>query len=177
MVVARNLISQHRLVEQMQARSVTRRYEAIVYGIVSKPGLVDLPIGRHPVNRKKMAVRENGKKAITHYQILHSFPEHTHLAIRLETGRTHQIRVHMAHQRHPLVGDAVYGGKFRIPVKGSMELKDALSNFNRQALHARELALVHPSSGNRLRWRVDLPGDMTGLLDRLMDSENLTAKT
>lgn len=172
MVVGRNIVSQNKLVGQLQARSVTRLYEAIVYGRVKNSGTINLPVGRHPVNRKKMSVRENGREAITHYRILHAFAEHTHLEVKLETGRTHQIRVHMAYKRHPLVGDPVYGGTFRNPATGSAELKNLLANFKRQALHARKLELDHPSTGERVRWEVALPPDMLELLSILIDSED-----
>jgi 23S rRNA pseudouridine1911/1915/1917 synthase len=172
MVVARDIVSQNKLVEQLQARSVTRLYEAIVYGAIKQSGTIDLPVGRHPVNRKKMSVRENGREAITHYQVLQTFSAHTHLAIKLETGRTHQIRVHLAHKRHPLVGDPVYGGTLRFPARGSVELKSALERLTRQALHARELALEHPYTGERVGWKVDLPSDMAELLAVLVESED-----
>lgn len=172
MVVGRNIVSQNKLVGQLHARSVTRLYEAIVYGRVQNSGTINLPVGRHPVNRKKMSVRENGREAITHYRILHAFAEHTHLEVKLETGRTHQIRVHMAYKRHPLVGDPVYGGTFRNPATGSAELKNLLANFKRQALHARKLELDHPSTGERVRWEVALPPDMLELLSILIDSED-----
>lgn len=172
MVVGRNIVSQNKLVGQLQARSVTRLYEAIVYGRVKNSGTINLPVGRHPVNRKKMSVRENGREAITHYRILHAFAEHTHLEVKLETGRTHQIRVHMAYKRHPLVGDPVYGGTFRNPATGSAELKNLLANFKRQALHARKLELNHPSTGERVRWEVALPPDMLELLSILIDSDD-----
>ncbi|MDK1024959.1 MAG: 23S rRNA pseudouridine(1911/1915/1917) synthase RluD [Gammaproteobacteria bacterium] len=170
MVVARNIVSQNKLVAQLQARSMTRLYEAVVYGIVKNSGTINLPIGRHPVNRKKMSVRENGREAITHYRILQAFAAHTHLAVKLETGRTHQIRVHLGYKRHPLVGDPVYGGTFRNPATGSVELKSVLANFKRQALHARELELDHPSTGERVSWNVDLPPDMLELLRILIDN-------
>lgn len=170
MVVARNIVSQNKLVAQLQARSMTRLYEAVVYGTVKNSGTINLPIGRHPVNRKKMSVRENGREAITHYRILQAFAAHTHLAVKLETGRTHQIRVHLGYKRHPLVGDPVYGGTFRNPATGSVELKSVLANFKRQALHARELELDHPSTGERVSWNVDLPPDMLELLRILIDN-------
>lgn len=170
MVVARNIVSQNKLAAQLQARSMTRLYEAVVYGTVKNSGTINLPIGRHPVNRKKMSVRENGREAITHYRILQAFAAHTHLAVKLETGRTHQIRVHLGYKRHPLVGDPVYGGTFRNPATGSVELKSVLANFKRQALHARELELDHPSTGERVSWNVDLPPDMLELLRILIDN-------
>ena len=172
MVVARNIVSQNKLVAQLQARSVTRLYEAIVYGVIKSSGTIDLPIGRHPVNRKKMSIRDNGRDAITHYRVLCSFTAHTHLAVKLETGRTHQIRVHLAHKRHPLVGDPVYGGTLKIPAKGSVELKSGLKSLTRQALHARELELEHPSTGERVGWKVDLPLDMVELLGLLINSDD-----
>jgi len=171
MVVARNLVSQNHLVNQLQLRSVTRRYEAIVYGVIQHSSTIDQPIGRHPVNRKKMAIRQDGKEAITHYRVIQAYRQHTHLAIKLETGRTHQIRVHMASLRHPLVGDPAYGGTVRIPAKGSTQLKALISAFSRQALHARELALDHPYSGERVSWKTALPEDMRELIDTLDRSE------
>lgn len=172
MVVARNLVSQHKLVRQLQARSVTRVYEAVVYGVIRQSATVSQPIGRHSMQRKKMAVRADGKEAITHYRVLHAYPDHTHLSVNLETGRTHQIRVHMSHIRHPLVGDPTYGGTFRIPGQGSDHLREALAGFKRQALHAKKLELDHPHTDSRMQWRSELPLDMRELLAVLDQSES-----
>jgi 23S rRNA pseudouridine1911/1915/1917 synthase len=171
MVVARNLVSQNKLVSQLQARSVTRTYEAVVYGVVKQSGTVNQPIGRHPIHRKKMAIRSDGREAITHYKVLHAYPDHSHLVINLETGRTHQIRVHLAYIRHPLVGDPTYGGTLRIPAQCSNQLRDLLAGFNRQALHAVRLEFDHPHSGTRMQWCSELPQDMCKLLAALDQSE------
>lgn len=137
MVVAKTLEAQTKLVEQLQARSVSRIYEAIVAGVVTSGGTVDAPINRHGVQRQKMAVVADGKKAVTHYRVLERFRAYTHIRVQLETGRTHQIRVHMAHINFPLLGDPVYGGRFRIPPASNPTLIQSLKEFPRQALHAR----------------------------------------
>ena len=165
MVVARTLTAQASLVGQLQARTVSRQYEAVVVGEPTAGGSIDEPIGRHPKQRKLMAVVANGKPAISHFSILQRFPGYTHLAVKLETGRTHQIRVHMAHKRWPLVGDATYGGRAR-PFKGCPPvLAQAIASFPRQALHARELALLHPVTEQLMHWQVDRPKDLQQLLD------------
>lgn len=172
MVVAKTLQAQTRLVEQLQMRSVSRIYEAIVVGVITAGGTVDAPIGRHGQQRQRMAVVEGGKPAVSHYRVLERFRAHTHTRIKLETGRTHQIRVHMAHIGHSLVGDPVYGGRFRIPPAASPTLVQALREFPRQALHARFLELDHPISGERLKWEAPLPDDLVWLLALLrQDSE------
>lgn len=171
MVVAKTLSAHNQLVRQLQQRTVSRKYEAIVNGVMTGGGIVDAPIGRHPRQRKKMAVVNGGKEARTHYRVLHRFDAHTYVGLSLETGRTHQIRVHMAHIQHPLVGDSIYAGRLRIPAGATPELQAALRNFGRQALHARELGLVHPESGDEMRWTTDLPADMRGLLKLLGVSE------
>ncbi len=164
MVVARSLVAHTSLVDQLQSRTMGREYEAIVVGTMTGGATVDAPIGRHPRERKKMAVVPTGKPAVTHYRILERFAAHTHIHCKLESGRTHQIRVHMAHVRHPLVGDQLYGGRLRLP-KGSTEaLRQVLSGFHRQALHARKLTLEHPETGEILSWEVSRPADMDGLL-------------
>ncbi len=170
MVVARNLVSQNKLVNQLQSRTVTRTYEAVVYGVVRQSGTVNKPIGRHVRSRKKMAIRDDGKEAITHYKVLRAYPDHTHLVINLETGRTHQIRVHLSYLRHPLVGDPTYGGTFRIPAQGSSRLREVIAGFNRQALHAVSLEFDHPHTGIRVRWGSELPPDMRELLEALNQS-------
>lgn len=172
MVVAKSLAAQNHLVSQLQARSVSREYEAIVMGPMTGGGTVTADIGRHPQQRKKMAVvSHGGKEAITHYRLIQRFTHHTHVRCMLETGRTHQIRVHMAHIKHPLVGDPVYGGRPRIPKGASQELIDSLRQFGRQALHARRLTLVHPGSGEAVSWESDLPQDMQHLLALLKAEE------
>lgn len=165
MVVAKQLPAHARLVEQLQARTVKRQYLAVVVGKPVSGGTVNAPMGRHPQQRKKMAVvKGKGKEAITHYRILERFVAHTELQLKLETGRTHQIRVHMASIGYPLVGDPVYGGRLRLPKGASEVLQMALRNFGRQALHATELGLIHPTSGEAMHWRVPLPDDMQQLL-------------
>ncbi|MGV6474514.1 23S rRNA pseudouridine(1911/1915/1917) synthase RluD [Azotobacter vinelandii] len=167
MVVAKTLQAQTRLVEQLQKRSVSRIYEAIVVGVITAGATVDAPIGRHGQQRQRMAVVEGGKPAVSHYRVLERFRAHTHARIKLETGRTHQIRVHMAHVGYSLVGDPVYGGRFRIPPAASPTLVQALREFPRQALHARFLELDHPASGERLKWEAPLPDDFVWLLTLL----------
>lgn len=167
MVVAKTLTSHHRLVRQLQKREVHRQYQAVVTGVMTAGGTVEAPIGRHPVLRKKQAVVEDGKEAITHYRVLERFRAHTHVMCLLETGRTHQIRVHMSHIRHPLVGDPLYGGRLHIPPATGPGLTGTLRRFRRQALHAAELGLVHPASGEHVSWQAPLPEDMERLLEEL----------
>ncbi|MGD2054050.1 MAG: 23S rRNA pseudouridine(1911/1915/1917) synthase RluD [Gammaproteobacteria bacterium] len=164
MVVARNLRAHKHLVEALQQRTVTREYQAVVHGVITAGGTVDAPIGRHIRDRVRMCVRDDGKPAVTHYRVIKRYREHTHVQLKLESGRTHQIRVHMQHIRHPIVGDTVYGGRQRIPPRAEQELIAQLRSFKRQALHAFRLSLVHPQTGKRLTWRAPLPGDMVQLL-------------
>lgn len=172
MVVARNLPAHTDLVAQLQARTVHREYTAVCIGVMTGGGTVDAPIGRHPKQRKKMAVvAVGGKPAVTHYRIEQRFGHHTQIAVRLETGRTHQIRVHMAHRHYPLVGDPAYGGRPRLPAGASNRLIDALRGFPRQALHARRLGLVHPSSGEECEYQCSLPDDIVDLLAVLRDED------
>ena len=167
MVVARNEKSQKYLVEQLQNHSVDREYSAIVYGHMIAGGTIDEPIGRDPKDRVKQAISMNGKDATTHYRAIDRFKSHTHVKAILETGRTHQIRVHLSHVGHSLIGDPMYGGRVRFPKKASEELKDALLNFKRQALHSKKLTLTHPISLESMSWKAPLPEDMTGLLEVL----------
>ena len=165
MVVAKNLAAQTDLVMQLQERTVSREYEAVCMGTMTGGGRVEAAMGRHPSNRKKMAVVNfGGKEAVTHYRLIKRFGHYTHVRCMLETGRTHQIRVHMAHIKYPLVGDQLYAGRPRIPKGATNELIDTLRGFGRQALHARRLALIHPDSGEEISWEVDLPEDMQQLL-------------
>ena len=167
MVIARNEKSQKYLVEQLQSHSVDREYSAIVYGHMIAGGTVDEPIGRDPKDRVKQAVLMSGKDAITHYRAIDRFKSHTHVKAVLETGRTHQIRVHLSYVGHSLIGDPMYGGRVRFPKKASEELKDALLNFKRQALHSKKLSLTHPISGESMSWKAPLLDDMTELLEVL----------
>jgi len=167
MVIARNEKSQKYLVEQLQSHSVDREYSAIVYGHMIAGGTIDEPIGRDPKDRVKQAVSMSGKNAVTHYRAIDRFKSHTHVKAVLETGRTHQIRVHLSYVGHSLIGDPMYGGRVRFPKKASEELKDALLNFKRQALHSKKLSLTHPISGESMSWKAPLPDDMTELLEVL----------
>ncbi|WP_024871544.1 23S rRNA pseudouridine(1911/1915/1917) synthase RluD [Tolumonas lignilytica] len=167
MVVAKTIPAQIRLVYALQKRRITREYEAIVVGHMTAGGTVDEPISRHPTQRTMMAVNPMGKPAITHYRVAERFRAHTRLRCRLETGRTHQIRVHMAHINHALVGDPVYGGRLRPIRNASVELSDFLRTFRRQALHATMLRLTHPITGEEMEWHSPLPADMVELIDVL----------
>lgn len=167
LVVARSLRAHHQLVAQLQARTMKREYAAVCIGAMTGGGSVDAPIGRHPKARKKMAIVVGGKPAVTHYRVEERFGHHTLIAVRLETGRTHQIRVHMASIHHPLIGDPQYGGRPRLPPGASDELVSMLRSFSRQALHARRLGLEHPADGSIRQWEVPLPEDMICLLDCL----------
>ena len=167
MVIARNEKSQKYLTEQLQSHLVDREYSAIVYGHMIAGGTVDEPIGRDPKDRVKQAVLMSGKEATTHYRAIDRFKSHTHVKAILETGRTHQIRVHLSHVGHSLIGDPMYGGRVRFPKKASEELKDALVNFTRQALHSKKLTLTHPISGEIMSWKAPLPDDMLRLLEVL----------
>ncbi len=164
LVVARNLKAHKSLVEQLQARTVHREYQAIAFGTLTAGRTINMPIGRHGRDRKRMAVKPEGKEAITHFRVLDRYRGHTRIRVNLETGRTHQIRVHMAYVKHPLVGDQTYGGRLQIPAGSNDELKQALRNFKRQALHAHKLGLVHPITGKEMHWKVPLPEDMKQLI-------------
>lgn len=163
-MVARTLTAHHSLVQQLQERSVHRVYDAILTGVPIAGGTVDQPIGRHPVDRKRMSVNERGKPAITHYRVARKFKRHSHIRVQLETGRTHQIRVHMAHIRYPLIGDVVYGGRRQIPGGVGEEVKQAVMEFPRQALNASELGVKHPADNSEMQWTIGLPEDMQQLL-------------
>lgn len=167
LVVAKDLTTHKELVAQLQAREFEREYQAIVVGVMTAGGTVDAPIGRHPVQRKRMAVVERGKPAVTHYRVLERFRAHSLIRVNLETGRTHQIRVHMAYVHYPLVGDPVYGGRLKLPRGCTSELAEALRQFRRQALHAARLGIVHPHTGEHLTWQAPLPADMQALLETL----------
>ncbi|WP_035517059.1 23S rRNA pseudouridine(1911/1915/1917) synthase RluD [Pseudohaliea rubra] len=168
LVAAKTLPAHRSLVEQLQARTMGREYLALCLGALTGGGTVDAPIGRHPRQRKKMAVvQHGGKPAVTHYRIAERFRHYTLLRVKLETGRTHQIRVHLAHRHNPLVGDPVYGGRLRLPAGASDELLLALRAFRRQALHARALELQHPASGESMLFECPLAEDFAALLEVL----------
>lgn len=167
LMVARTVEAHKVLVEQLQAHTVHRQYLALVQGTLTGGGSIDLPIGRHGSDRKRFAVRPDGKPAVTHYRIHERFAAHTLVEVQLETGRTHQIRVHMAHIGHPLVGDPVYGGRARLPQGASPGLIAALQGFKRQALHAGSLGIDHPVSMDYMAWESPLPSDFEVLLDSL----------
>lgn len=167
MVVAKTLNAQTKLVDQLQQRAMGREYEAVVMGNLIAGGSVDENIGRHASKRTLMAVRENGKPAVTHYRVKKKFRAHTYLRLKLETGRTHQIRVHMAYIKHPLVGDVQYGGRTRLPKHASNAFIDCLRGFKRQALHAIKLSLHHPETNELMTWEAPLPEDFTQLLAQL----------
>jgi 23S rRNA pseudouridine1911/1915/1917 synthase len=164
MVVAGTPTAHASLVRQLEERSVKREYEAVCVGVMTGGGTVDAPIARHPVDRVRMAVREGGREAVTHYRVVERFRGHTHVRCRLETGRTHQIRVHMAHIRYPLVGDPVYGGRLVMPPGASPALSEALRGFRRQALHAARLELVHPRHGETVHFEAPVAEDLAALL-------------
>lgn len=167
MIVAKTVPAQTRLVEALQAREITREYEAVAIGNMTAGGRVDEPISRHSTKRTHMAVHPMGKPATTHYRIMEHFRAHTRLRLRLETGRTHQIRVHMSHINHPLVGDQLYGGRPRPPRGASDSFISILRGFDRQALHATMLRLYHPISGIQMEWHAALPEDMVELINAL----------
>lgn len=167
LLVAKTLPAHTRLVRDLEARHISREYRAVVVGAMTAGGTVDAPVGRHPVHRTRMAVSPVGRPAVTHYRVLGRFPAHTYLAVRLETGRTHQIRVHLAHLRHPIIGDPEYAGRLIIPAGASPDLADALRGFRRQALHACRLSFTHPVSGAELDLEAPLPADFRVLLAAL----------
>ena len=175
MVVAKTLESHLDLVEQLRERSVHRVYQAVVYGLVTAGGTVDEPLGRHAVHRLKRAVSygADSRDAVTHYRVLERFRSHTLVQCELETGRTHQIRVHMAYIGYPLVGDPLYGGRPRIPKGADPVLIEMLESFRRQALHAWQLRLIHPQTGEEMAWKAEIPDDMQQLLV-LLEKDNGT---
>ncbi|MDX1914300.1 MAG: 23S rRNA pseudouridine(1911/1915/1917) synthase RluD [Methylophilus sp.] len=172
LVVAKTLEAQTSLVRQLQARTVKREYRAIVWGQIWRNGKIDQPIGRHPHARTKMAVTRTGKPAVTHYEVLERFGTNTYMRCNLETGRTHQIRVHMQFLKAPMVGDPLYGIGNIIPHKlMTPVLREAITHFKRQALHAIKLGLVHPKTNEPMEWQIELADDMRELLDAMRTVE------
>jgi len=179
LIIARSLPAHTQLVRALEAREISREYRAVCLGRLTAGGTVDAPIGRHPGHRTKMAVSQTGKPAVTHYRVLTRFANFTFIAVRLESGRTHQIRVHMAHQNHPLVGDPLYARRLVIPAGSDESLTEALHGFRRQALHASRLAFAHPISGEPVELRADMPADLSNLLQVMAassDGINITAE-
>lgn len=171
LMVARTLQAHNHLVTQLQAREINRYYWAVVQGTIIAGGTVDQPIGRHPVDRKRNVVAEGGKPAVTHYRVVERFTRHTLIEVKLETGRTHQIRVHMESIHYPLLGDPVYSRRFRMPPACNKDLQQVLRSFRRQALHAAKLGLIHPKSGAYMEWEAPMPTDMQHLLSALREND------
>ncbi len=174
MVVARTLTAHSALVDALQRREVKREYIAVAQGVITAGRSIEQPIARHPVDRKRMAVREDGKDAITHFTVREKYRAHSLIEVRLETGRTHQIRVHMAWLRHALLGDPVYGGRLALPKGISAPLEQVIRSFRRQALHARRLSFVHPSSAELVTFDAEIPADMTQLIEALRVDAQVT---
>ena len=169
MVVARTLPAHTALVAQLSAREVHRQYLAVVVGSLVSGGTVNASIDRHPRDRLRQVVREDGREAVTHYRLRERFRAHTLLECRLETGRTHQIRVHMAHIKHPIIGDPLYGGPLKLPKGATAGLVESLRGFKRQALHAETLEFIHPLSGEPVRCSTPMPTDMQALVATLRE--------
>ena len=167
LVVAHNLTAHTKLVIALQNRNIKREYIAIVNGTMTSGNTIEAPIGRHPVKRTHMAVKEGGKPATTHYRIIKRFSHHTYVKVILETGRTHQIRVHLSHIGHPILGDPTYNKGIMTPAKCDNILKQLLINFRRQALHAQCLELQHPCTNKLMAWEAPLPSDIEKLLKAL----------
>jgi 23S rRNA pseudouridine1911/1915/1917 synthase len=168
MVVAKTEAARQSLIAQLAERTMWREYVAIVNGVLVAGSTIEAPIGRHRVDRKRMTVTESGKPAVSHVRVLKKYRAHTLVQVRLESGRTHQIRVHMAHVKHPVLGDPVYGGgRQRLPKGASAKVVEVLQGFRRQALHAVKLGLVHPVTGDDMQWAASVPGDMHMLMEEL----------
>lgn len=171
LMVAKTLKAHNSLSKQLQERTITREYLALVKGWMTAGGTVDAPLGRHPNDRKRHVVREDGKHAVTHYRLEKRLKRHTLVRVKLETGRTHQIRVHMAYIKYPLVGDQSYGGRFQMLANCSEHLEEILRNFKRQALHATKLGLQHPETDEYCEWELPMPEDMEILIKAIEDND------
>lgn len=167
LLIAKTLRAHTALVRMLAARKVARHYVAVCNGVLTGGGTIDAPIGRHPVDRLRMSVHDRGKPAVTVYRVLERFPAHTYISVELESGRTHQIRVHFAYRRHPLVGDQVYGGRLAVPPGCDDTLRNTLRHFRRQALHAARLEFEHPETRERVAFDVPPPADFENLLNAL----------
>jgi 23S rRNA pseudouridine1911/1915/1917 synthase len=176
LVVAKTLEAHTALVAALQARQIERIYQAIVQGVLPSGGSINAPIGRHVQDRKRMAIVTSGKEAISHYRVLEKFRAHTLVQVKLETGRTHQIRVHLAYVNYPILGDKLYGGRPRLPKAATPELLHCIQSFSSQAFHAKQLGLVHPFTKEKMQWESPLPEDMQVLLKLLrMDAAEFKA--
>jgi 23S rRNA pseudouridine1911/1915/1917 synthase len=167
LIVARNEAARLTLAEALAAREIHREYQAVCVGVMTSGGKVDAPIDRHPVDRLRMTIRSSGRDAVTHYRVIERFRRHTWVRVTLETGRTHQIRLHLSHAGYPLVGDPVYGGRLAIPRGATPVLAEALRNFKRQALHAAKLTFLHPGGGQSISVEAKLPSDFLALVAAL----------
>ncbi|MDJ0881701.1 MAG: 23S rRNA pseudouridine(1911/1915/1917) synthase RluD [Gammaproteobacteria bacterium] len=167
MVVARSLQAHTALVDALQKRSIKREYVAVVKGLITAGRSIDAPIARHPIDRKRMAVKAGGREAVTHFTVREKYRAHCLIDVQLETGRTHQIRVHMAHIHHPLLGDPVYGGRLTLPAGISAQLEQVIRHFKRQALHAWRLSFIHPITGKDLSFTAEIPSDLRSLITAL----------
>jgi 23S rRNA pseudouridine1911/1915/1917 synthase len=167
LVVAKTERARQSLIQQLQDKSMGRDYVALVFGVMVAGGTVDEPIGRHRTDRTRMTVTSSGREAVSHYRVMKKYRAHTLVQVTLESGRTHQIRVHMAHLNYPVVGDPTYGGRLRIPRGASEKLAGLIREFKRQALHAMKLTLTHPASEERMQWTVSVPEDMSKLMEEL----------
>jgi len=173
LLVAKTLQAHTALVRALAEREIARHYLAVCGGVLTGGGSINEPIARHPVDRLRMSVQRDGKSAITHYRVIRRFAAHTYISVQLETGRTHQIRVHFAHRRHALTGDQTYGGRLAIPAGSSERLRDTLRGFRRQALHAEKLAFAHPAGGKEIELQVEPPADFADLLSALAEDNEL----
>ena len=176
MVVARSARAHTTLTRALEVHAVEREYQAVCSGVMTAGGTVDAPIDRHPVDRLRMAVRSSGREAVTHYRVITRYRAHSHVRVVLETGRTHQIRVHLAHAGYPLVGDATYGRRIVLPRAATPRLAATLQAFRRQALHAARLAFVHPASGERVEFTAPLPPDFAALIAALAEDLRLAGR-
>lgn len=173
LLVAKSLQAHTALVRALAEREIARHYLAVCGGVLTGGGSINEPIARHPVDRLRMSVQRDGKPAMTHYRVIQRFAAHTYISVQLETGRTHQIRVHFAHRRHALTGDQTYGGRLAIPAGASERLRDTLRRFRRQALHAEKLAFAHPAGGKEIELQVEPPADFADLLNALAEDNEL----
>jgi 23S rRNA pseudouridine1911/1915/1917 synthase len=167
LLVGKHLTTHTALVRALADRDISRHYLAVCAGVLTGGGKIDAPIGRHPVDRLRMSVQQSGKQAVTHYRVKERFRAHTYIGVQLDTGRTHQIRVHFAYRRNPLLGDPVYGGRLAIPAGATVALRDCMRGFRRQALHASRLSFTHPVSGQPIEIEAPPPDDFAGLLNIL----------